>query len=293
MQDATPVVFATIGVAPKLVARSFLFVPGDRPDRFEKAWESAADDLILDLEDAVRPEMKDLARDTVSKWMSCERPVWVRCNAVDSPWFHDDLQLAKQPGCAGLILPKAETAPPSFVEMARVDGFRWIPLIETAQGFKNAEELARSEGVVRLAFGALDFQFDLGIEGDDDGLAYFRSQLVLASRLAGVASPIDGVTPSVHDELAVRRDTLRARRFGMGAKLCIHPCQIPWVHEALAPNNAERAWAALVVDAMTSAQGAAVAIDGKMVDRPVWLRAQRIHGAPQPSARVRPQTGTN
>jgi citrate lyase subunit beta/citryl-CoA lyase len=132
------------------------------------------------------------------------------------------------------------------------------------------------KGVARLAFGSIDFQFDLGIEGDDEELLYFRSMLVLASRVAGLTAPIDGVTVALDDDAKLHADTLRARRFGFGAKLCIHPRQVASVNAGFRPTAVEVAWATRVLAAAREANGAAVAVDGKMVDRPVILRAQRI-----------------
>lgn len=256
--------------------RSYLFAPGDRPERFDKAWASAADAVILDLEDAVAPQHKALARDAVARWLSPARPVWIRINAADTPWCGDDLALLSRPGVAGVVVPKAETLQPALTEAAARHGIGLIALVETAVGMQRAQALAATPGVVRLAFGSIDFQVDLGIEGDDDALLHFRSMLVLASRLASIAAPIDGVTVSTTDAEALRSDTRRARRLGFGAKLCIHPQQIATVHEVLSPGEEERAWAARVIAAMAGSGGAAVAVDGRMVDRPVLLRAQRI-----------------
>jgi citrate lyase subunit beta/citryl-CoA lyase len=272
---------------PIAAPRSYLFVPGDRPERFDKAWASPADDVILDLEDAVPPERRDTARAAVADWLRAERPVWVRCNATDSDWFPHELALAGRPGLAGFVLPKAEELPAALLDRCGDHGLGLIPLIETAQGIARCEALARSPAVRRLAFGSIDFQADLGIEGEDDGLLHFRSRLVLASRLAGRPAPIDGVTPAIDDEARVREDTRRARRLGLKARLCIHPRQVPWVHEELAPSIGERDWARRVIEAMASARGAAVAVDGKMVDRPVWLRAREIDAAPAASGRMR------
>jgi citrate lyase subunit beta/citryl-CoA lyase len=162
-----------------------------------------------------------------------------------------------------------------------------IPLIETARGIELAPALAKMAPVVRLAFGALDFQVDLGIEGDDDALLYFRSRLVLASRLAEKSSPIDGIRPSIDDVEALRHDTLRARRLGFGARLCIHPRQVEPIHEVLAPTMEARTWASRVVTAMAAFEGGAVAVDGKMVDRPIHLRAHAIWACPEAKQRLR------
>jgi citrate lyase subunit beta/citryl-CoA lyase len=130
--------------------------------------------------------------------------------------------------------------------------------------------------VQRLVFGSIDFSLDLNIQESHETLLYARSQLVLASRVAGIAAPVDGVTASFDDPARVHADTLRARALGFGGKLCIHPKQIAPVHEAYAPTLEELAWAERVVAAADAAQGGAVALDGRMVDRPVILIAQQM-----------------
>lgn len=268
-------------------ARTYLFVPGDRPDRFDKAWDSAADAVILDLEDAVAPDRKELARRAVAGWLRPDKAVWVRCNAVDTAWFESDVALAACDGIAGFVLPKAEVVPDAMLQRLRQYRLGLIALIETARGLAHADALAALPQVTRLAFGALDFQVDLGVEGDDDALLYFRSRLVLSSRLAGKPAPIDGVTPAVDDEQALRGDAMRARRLGFGARLCIHPRQIAVTHEVLAPSVEERRWAARVLSAMAASAGAAVAVDGRMVDLPVLRRATAIAQAPAAEERLR------
>ncbi|MCV9992576.1 HpcH/HpaI aldolase/citrate lyase family protein, partial [Burkholderia pseudomallei] len=137
-------------------------------------------------------------------------------------------------------------------------------------------EVCAAPCVARVAFGTLDFQVDLGIDGDGDELNAFRSQIVLASRLAGIEPPVDGVSTVIDDAAAIERHARAARKFGFGGKLCIHPKQLEAVHRAYAWSDAERAWAARVLDAVDASAGAAVAVDGKMVDAPVILKAQRI-----------------
>ena len=139
--------------------------------------------------------------------------------------------------------------------VASAPGKDLLPLIESAQGFDALRSLSGAPGVQRLVFGSIDFQADLGIEGDDDALLYFRSQLVLASRLANLEAPVDGVTPAIGDDAAVARDAARARRLGFGAEL---------------------EWAQRVLAAAQASGGAAVAVDGRMVDAPVLLRARTL-----------------
>lgn len=267
--------------------RSYLFVPGDRADRFDKAWDGPADALILDLEDAVAPDRKAVAREAVAQWLCASKPVWLRINAVDTDAFTEDLRLIDHDGIAGVMLPKAEAMPEALSRWAAARQRPIMPIVESALGMHAAHALAGAPGVARLAFGSIDFQVDMGIEGDDDALLYFRSQLVLASRLGGLPPPVDGVTVAVSDAAQLRHDTERSRRLGFGAKLCIHPQQIALVHEVLSPTPQERDWAHRVARAMEASQGAAVQLDGRMVDRPVLLRALRLASALAHDQRLR------
>lgn len=257
--------------------RSYLFVPGNRPDRFAKACAAGADAVVLDLEDSVAPGDKPRAREAVAAWLSASQPVMVRVNVSDSEWFGDDLSLAGKPGIAGILLPKAE----------RVDDIRLlaqkfgaaVPIlaqIETARGFQNTLALAGAGPVRHLLFGSIDFQLDLGMTAQEDELLYFRSRIVLHSRLAGIEPPVDGVTTDHHSVEGVQADTLRARRLGFSGKMCIHPKQVPVVNECFTPSAEEEAWAKRIVQASAAAPGAAISVDGKMVDRPVLARAEAI-----------------
>jgi citrate lyase subunit beta/citryl-CoA lyase len=264
--------------AAGVIARTFLFVPGTRPERFGKALAAGADAVIIDLEDAVSLADKDEARAAVAAVLPLPQPVLVRINAAGTPWFDDDVRLCRRQGIGGIVLPKAEDA--AAIERLRVivgPEAAIYPLIETAQGLWNALAIARAPGVRRLLFGSIDFQLDMGL--DDDDLIHYRSQLALVSRVADLPAPVDGVTTAFGDEEALSRDVLRARTLGFGGKLCIHPNQVPFVNAAFRPTADELAWAQRVVAADAAAQGAAVAVDGKMVDRPVLLRARAMLAA--------------
>jgi citrate lyase subunit beta/citryl-CoA lyase len=256
--------------------RSYLFVPGNRPERFSKACAAGADAVIVDLEDAVPPNEKEAARSAVAAWLSPAQPVLLRINSADTDWFRKDLELCAMPGVAGVVLPKAEREDDIALINAVCATPHVFPLIETAAGFANAGVLAKAQNVQRLMFGSIDFQLDLGISGDEQELLYFRSQLVLLSRLAGIQPPVDGVTTAIDDAEQLRQDTQRARRLGFGAKLCIHPKQVSAVNLHFSPTEEEIAWARRVLAAAASANGAAVALDGKMIDRPVILKAEEI-----------------
>jgi citrate lyase subunit beta/citryl-CoA lyase len=262
---------------PLFSPRSYLFVPGSRPDRFAKACAAGADAVVIDLEDSVAAADKAKARAAIASWLTPAQPVLVRVNVANSEYFHEDLKLGGKPGIAGVLLPKAE----------RVDDIRnvaehfspHVPLllqIETAQGFWNAREMAGAKGVQRLLFGSIDFQLDLGMAAEEDELLYFRSRIVLASRLAGIQSPVDGVTTDINSPELVRADTLRARRLGFGGKMCIHPKQVRVVNECFAPTAEEESWARRVVEASAAVHGGATSVDGQMVDRPVLARAEKI-----------------
>lgn len=256
--------------------RSYLFVPGTRPDRFDKAIASGADQVILDLEDAVADDRKAEARDAVAAWLKPGTPVAVRINGPTTPWFDDDLALCRQAGVAAVSVPKVDGVDQIRAADAALDGATMIlPFIETAAGFHAAESVARAPRVARLLFGSIDFQLDVGIPGEDEALLLFRSQLVLVSRLAGLAAPVDGVT-TVFDTLEpVEADARRAQRMGFGGKLCIHPRQVAVVNACFRPTDDEIAWARRVI-ASEGASGNAVALSGEMVDRPVVARARAI-----------------
>jgi citrate lyase subunit beta/citryl-CoA lyase len=255
---------------------SYLFVPGDRPERFDKACAAGAGQVIVDLEDAVAPDAKERARGPVAAWRRADRPVALRINDAATPWFDADLALAAAPGVVAVMLPKAEGAEVLARVAAAAPHASLLPLVETAQGIAALAEVARAPRVQRLVFGTIDLQLDLGIEGDADELLFFRSQIVLQSRLAGLEAPVDGVCTAIADVESLRAASLRARRFGFGAKLCIHPRQVPVVEAALAPSADELAWARHVLDAAEKAKGGAIAVDGLMVDRPVLLRARKL-----------------
>jgi citrate lyase subunit beta/citryl-CoA lyase len=259
------------------LARSFLFVPGDRPERFDKASKSAADAFIVDLEDAVSVDSKVAARQAIKAWLSPAHPVLIRVNAPGTAWFNDDAELCKQNGIAGVVLPKAESASDIVALVSRTKSRMPVyPLIESAKGMANALEIARAPFVRQLMFGTLDFCVDLSMAYDGSELNHFRADLAVASRVAGIARPIDGVTPSIRDEERLRSDTLNARRWGFAGKLCIHPCQIAIVNKGFTPSEGEVAWASRVLEAFKTANGGAIAVDGKMIDRPVVQLAQSI-----------------
>ncbi|MGE5336319.1 MAG: HpcH/HpaI aldolase/citrate lyase family protein [Gemmatimonadota bacterium] len=258
----------------------YLFVPGDRPERFDKALAGGADAVILDLEDAVAPDHKAAARAAIERWGTApaarDRLV-LRINDASTPWYGDDLALAQRAGLACVMLPKAEDPAQIADARRRLPGATVIALIETARGVQNVEAIAAAPGVQRLAFGTVDFAVDLGLSGDERGFAYAASRIAIASRAAELAAPIAGVTLALGDERQLQADLAFARACGFGAKLCIHPRQVEPVRRAFQPSDAEIDWARRVIAASRGGPGA-VQVDGKLVDRPVLLHAQAILG---------------
>lgn len=265
-------------------ARSLLFVPGNRPDRFSKALASDADAVIIDLEDAVAPADKPAARQMLEAgWRDFSKAergrIVVRANAAATPWHEDDLLFLAGLGVSGVMLPKAESASQlSHATALLGSSCALVPLIESVAGLDAADALARSPQVMRLAFGNLDFQADAAMTcGPDEAeLAPVRLALVLASRRAELSAPMDGVTASLQDEQQLSRDAQRSRRMGFGGKLCIHPAQVAAVNVAFSATAEELAWAGRVVEAFEAANGGVASLDGRMVDAPVMRHVQRL-----------------
>lgn len=265
------------------LARSFLFVPANRPERFAKALASGADAIIIDLEDAVAPTDKVAARKMLAQaWPSFTAAdgarVLVRVNAGATAWHDADLTLLGQLGVANVMLPKAESAA-HVAHVADVLGSACVllPLIESVAGLDAADALAHSPRVLRLAFGNLDFQADTGMAcgPDEPELMAVRLAVVLASRRAQLSAPVDGVTSGTQDTPQLARDVLRSRSSGFGAKLCIHPSQVALVNQTFTPSPSELDWALRVQAASQAAGGGVISIDGRMVDAPVLRLAQR------------------
>lgn len=253
-------------------ARTFLFTPGDRPDRFAKAAASGADVVVLDLEDAVAPERKTEARQHIREWLRDGHPALVRINASGTRWHDDDLAMVAETAAA-VMVPKAEDPAGLAVLARRVPSI--VPLVETAAGILAAPAVCAAPSVVRPAFGSVDLGAQLGVDHrSHDALRHARSALVLAAAAAGCAAPIDGVTTALDDLAVLRADTEHAVALGFTAKLCVHPRQLEVVHEAFAPSEEDLTWARRVVAA--AGDGAAVAHGGELIDRPVLLRAQAI-----------------
>lgn len=253
-----------------------LFTPGNRPERFEKGWAASGGRLILDLEDAVASELKAVARESVCHWLhnTGNQPL-VRVNAIDSPQQADDLAVLGGLRVAGVIVPKVNGPRDLDNVRAAWPSAALFPLIETAQGLEAATLIARAPGVCQLLLGALDLHAECDIEFPHTALLeHARLRLMLASRAAKLASPIDSPHPAVRELGEVARDAQAAARLGFAGKLCIHPAQIACVRDAFRPSEAQLEWARAVIAAGSTHAGA-VQVRGQMVDAPVvvWAKA--------------------
>lgn len=256
-----------------------LFVPANRSHRLVSALASGADGVIFDLEDAVPPGEKDSARQAMLAALAATgptpMPILVRVNAPATPWFAADYAALAHLRFDGVVLPKAERR--ADIETLRKgvgEHRRVVALIETARGVASARQLA--EVASHLAFGSLDFANDIGAKHTREALLSARMELVLASKLAGLPGPIDGVTTAIDDPDAVAQDAAYAAALGFIGKLLIHPGQVLPACAAFAPSEAEIAWARRVI-AATEDQAVAV-VDGRMADAPVRQQAMRLLG---------------
>lgn len=263
-------------------ARSFLFVPGNRPERFEKAARSGADAIVIDLEDSVPAAEKASARQAIeAEWMRLHTlgvPLVVRINTVDSAAGAADLAwLARLQAPAAVMVPKAESVPALERVHHALQGVATLPLIESAAGYAALPGLGAAAGVLRLVVGHIDFMADTGLQCDDNEteLAPLRFAVTIATRVNRLAPAVDGVTVRIGDDACLRADVVRALRFGFAGKLCIHPSQVATVHAAWMPTEQELEWARKVLAADAASAGAAVQLDGRMVDLPVVLQARR------------------
>jgi citrate lyase subunit beta/citryl-CoA lyase len=263
-----------------------LYVPGDRPDRFDKAVATDADEVILDLEDAVAPGHKAEARATVAAFLENRqrKPIQVRINAPDTPWGGEDLAaIGPQPGLAGLRIPKVER-PETVQHIARQLGpERAIGLhllIETARGVEAAFELATSDRrVASIALGEADLRSDLNVS-DERGLAWARGRVVVAARAAGLPAPQMSVHPDLADDDGLAASCREGRAVGFLGRAAIHPRQLPIIVAAFLPTSAEVAEASrLLADlegALEDGRGGIVLPDGRFVDRAMAGRARAV-----------------
>jgi citrate lyase subunit beta/citryl-CoA lyase len=255
--------------------RSYLFAPGHNAKLLGRVFEAGADAVMLDLEDAVPPDAKDMARGMVAETL-VDHPAWVRVNAARTEWCEDDLAAVGE-RAFGIRIPKAESADDVRWVAERAPGKPIICAIESAGGVLAAAEIAAVPGVRHLAMGGVDLQNDLNAGNGNLQTLYVRSHLVVVSRAAGLEPPIDSVWPLPDDEAGLREQAEFARSLGFFGKSAIHPRQLPTLHEVLTPSEREVGWAREVVAAFEAAGGAALRLPGgEFVDLPVARRARRL-----------------
>jgi len=266
---------------PLASARSLLFVPGDRSDRFEKAAACGADGIVIDLEDAVASDGKAAARVAADAWLGAGRAAVVRINGCDTAWHDDDVAMAAEHGCP-VMLPKADDERTERVAARLPVGSQIVALVETPVGVLSARGVGAHPAVVRVAFGSVDLGAELDVDPEAwEPLLYARSALVLALAAVGEAPPLDGVTTRL-DLAALQGAASGAARLGFGGKLCIHPDQVATVNRTFTPDSQEVARARRIVEAAGNA--GVTTLDGEMIDKPVVDRARRLlsraHGLP-------------
>ncbi|WP_328477576.1 CoA ester lyase [Actinoplanes sp. NBC_00393] len=277
--------------------RSFLYVPGNQPKMLATALSRGADALIVDLEDAVPAAEKAATRDAVAAWLTSvppAAPVYVRVNA--GPAGLEDaraavtaaLRPAPAAGGAaastlrGLVVAKASPEQVTTLghlldDLDPAGAVGLVPLLETPQAILAAADLASAPRVTRMQIGEADLAAELGITPGDDSLLLARSTVVLASAAAGIEPPAAAVTTDFRDLDALRRSTRTLKRLGFRGRACIHPAQLPVVHEVFTPSADEVAEARDLVERFEAA-GGGVCLDarGRMVDLAVVRDARRV-----------------
>lgn len=265
--------------------KSYLFVPGNRLDRIKKALASSADAVIIDFEDAVPEQEKNHVRDEIEHFLSGQdfsktTQICIRINDATTPYFENDVQMVAKFPSTIIMLPKTESLKDVQVLVEKLSsGQSVIPLIESAKGIINAYSIASSsQQIHRLAFGAVDYCYELDISISSHGheLIYPRSALVVASQAAGLEAPIDTVYTHISDSDGLIAEIHRAKNLGLSAKLCIHPVQLVHVNSLFGPSESEIAWARKVIQSFEQAleEGlSAIRVENEMIDLPVYKKA--------------------
>jgi len=254
-------------------AQSYLFVPASSPERIPKAMATAAHRVIIDLEDGVGFDAKDQARRGLLE-LPIEQPVVLRVNAIGTEYFDADIKTAVElPWVESIMLPKVET--PLHIERLRSllpAQMKILALVESALGIVRVDDIAAARPD-RLVFGSADYLADIRASFSTEVLSYPRTRLVIASRAFSLPTPVDGPAIVMKDLDAIRADALDAHDLGMGAKLCIHPAQVPVVNEVFGVSDEQRRWAQAVLAEAANHSGA-FSFEGDMIDEPILKRAR-------------------
>ncbi len=276
--------------------RSYLFVPAVSTKMMTKALNSESDSVIFDLEDAVAISEKEEVRERMKNYLfnnPAKKETYIRVNDFTTNFWKEDLLATIEAGANGIIVPKAESShnlrticetAVMALEKKKRDIFQFsiIPLIETARGIQFAFEVATAHFLIkRLAFGSIDYSLDIDCERTADGieLLYARSQIVNASKAAGLEGPIDSVYPILEDVQGLNREALTARILGFKGKLAIHPKQLNPIHAIFSPSQKAVEEALEIVEAFEAAveQGiASIRVGNQFIDYPVYKKAKQL-----------------
>jgi citrate lyase subunit beta/citryl-CoA lyase len=226
------------------ISRSWLLVNGTKVETFDAAAASRADQIILDIEDAVDPKHKPAALESVASWLEAGGQAWVRVNDATTPFWSQDLaRLKGVKGLKGVMLAKTETKDQVEATFAALGGQTpVIALIESALGIEDARLIAEAKGAFRLAFGSGDYRRDTGTSTDAAAMNYPRSRLVVASRVGNLPGPIDGPTVGTSHPI-LREQSEITVALGLTGKLCLDTSQIPVINEVISPTQSDVAWA--------------------------------------------------
>jgi citrate lyase subunit beta / citryl-CoA lyase len=291
------------------LCRSYLFAPGNNQRLIEKVFDAGADAVVLDLEDSVALDRKEQARDMVAAAVRRRQKgdgprIFVRINGVSTAFWQDDVRQVATWSIDGIRLPKAESA----AQIAKLDqaisetelqagmpngSISIVPTIESALGVMCAEEIARHLRIEAICFGASDFACDMGSDPDPTGLQtlYAESRLALVSRATGIRPPIASVYLPISDLKGLCASSVAARRLGFFGRSCIHPTQIPIIHEVFTPSAKDVAEANVILESFHKAHskgtGAFLMEDGRFVDQTVVRRAREIIALSERVARLK------
>ena len=254
--------------------RSLLFVPGNRPERFDKAAESGADFVCIDLEDAVAPDAKAEARDAVVAYLNdtAHTHVGVRINSPGTQYIDADQDALEALDMPFVMVPKVDTA--TELEAIRLSA-PLIPVLESALAILNARDIMASERVTMALFGGGDFTADMGIPMTWDAMHHARAHLATCA-VAYDVHLFDVPYIDVHDVAGGERDTERVAALGIPARAALHPKQIPAIHRALDPSEEEIADAHEIVAAYEASGGNVALHRGKLIEAPTLRAAQRV-----------------
>ena len=271
-----------------IAARSWLFVPGDDPDKLAKAPSRGADALIVDLEDAVPQEGKQEARRMVVEWVDAvddDTPIWVRVNN-EPELLADDVAAARRAGVTGIVVPKVAHAAQAAEVTASVGADHGvIAMIETPAAVLDAAAIAATPGISTLMVGEYDLAAELGIDPSPDRheLAPIRAQVVLACAAAGIAAPIGPVSADFRDVDMFRANTEALRREGHRGRAVIHPAQVGPANDIFTPSADEVAAARRVLDryeaALAEGKGVGVDDQGRLIDEAIVRSARQTMAA--------------